>query len=193
MQKKIAIVIIAAGSSSRLGQAKQLLPYKNTFLLGYVLEECLAAKVGDIIVVLGANRVAIASKIQNFECRTCYNPNWATGMGTSIACGIAEVAANPLDGAIIVLSDQPFFDRTLLHQLLAEQSLTNAPIVASKYQEGMGPPAFFAASLFPELQELQGDVGAKPLVKKYFDELAFIPFPKGNLDIDTEADLVHLV
>ena len=191
-KKKIALLVIAAGSSSRLGQAKQLLPYRNSFLLQYIIEECLASEIGKVTVVLGANQAQIAPKIAPLNCTICYNPDWAAGMGTSIATGIATLNSNEYQGTIIVLSDQPFFTRSLLHALLAKQVATQAPIVAAQYAKGMGPPAFFDANLFPELKKLKGDVGAKPVVQQHFEEVVFVSFPKGHLDIDTEADLIHL-
>lgn len=191
-KKKIALLVIAAGSSSRLGRAKQLLPYRDSFLLQYIIEECLASEIGEVMVVLGANQAQIAPRIAPLDCTICYNPDWAEGMGTSIAAGIAALNPNDYQGAIIVLSDQPFFARNLLHSLLEKQTETQAPIVVAQYAKGMGPPAFFEGTLFPELCKLKGDVGAKPVVKQHIDKVAFVSFPKGDLDIDTEADLIHL-
>ena len=78
---KIALLIIAAGRSARLGQPKQLLPFKNTFLLDYIINECQASEIGDIFVVLGANRELIEPKLNKiFLKKTFYNAHWANGM-----------------------------------------------------------------------------------------------------------------
>lgn len=187
-----AILIIAAGSSSRLGQPKQLLPYRAHFLLHYMVSECLAANLGAVFVVLGANKEQIAPRLATLDCSLLYNPSWEQGMGTSIACGMAHLANMNYKGVFVVLSDQVFFKKELLHQLIRKQATTKAPLVISKYTEGMGPPAFFTASLFDELSQLEGDIGAKAVVKKYAKEFALIPFEKGHLDIDTKVDLIHL-
>ena len=190
---KIALLIIAAGRSARLGQPKQLLPFKNTFLLDYIINECQASEIGDIFVVLGANRELIEPKLNKiFLKNTFYNAHWANGMGTSIACGISHIQCKNYDGAIILLSDQPFFTRDLLSQIVEHQEKTLARIIVSKYQKGMGAPTFFDKSLFEELSKLKNDIGAKPVVKRYLKEVMTVNFEKGNLDIDTVDDLKWL-
>lgn len=190
---KIALLIIAAGRSARLGQPKQLLPFQNTFLLDYIINECQASKVGDTFVVLGANRELIAPKLKKTCLKnTFYNANWANGMGTSIACGISNIQDKNYDGVIVLLVDQPFFTSHLLIQIIEHQRNTLAKIIVSKYQKGIGPPTFFDKSLFEELSKLKGDIGAKPIIRQYFNEIETVNFEKGNLDVDTIDDLKWL-
>ena len=91
-----------------------------------------------------------------------------------------------------MLSDQPFFTRDLLSQIVEHQEKTLARIIVSKYQKGMGAPTFFDKSLFEELSKLKNDIGAKPVVKRYLKEVMTVNFEKGNLDIDTVDDLKWL-
>lgn len=190
---KIALLIIAAGRSARLGQPKQLLSFRNTFLLDHIIKECETSNVGDIFVVLGANKELIEPRLnQSILKKTFYNPDWANGMGTSIACGISNIQNENYDGVIVLLSDQPFFTSNLLNQIIERQRNTLARIIVSKYQKGMGPPTFFDKSLLEALSKLKGDVGAKPVIKQHIKEIETIFFEKGNLDIDTIDDLKWL-
>jgi len=190
---KIALLIIAAGRSARLGQPKQLLPFKNTFLLDYIINECKTSNIGDIFVVLGANQALIEPQLnQSILKNIFYNSNWADGMGTSIACGISNLQDKNYDGVIVLLSDQPFFTNDLLKKIIEYQKNTSARIIVSKYQRGMGPPTFFDKSLFQDLSKLKGDIGAKPVIKQFFNEIETVDFEKGNLDIDTVDDLKWL-
>lgn len=188
---KIALLIIAAGASRRLGQPKQLLKYKKTYLLDYVIQASKASNIGDIYVVLGANYELIQPKI-DAEIPIFYNTNWSQGMGNSIAFGMQQLIQKDYDGVIIAVGDQPFFNKNILQKIIQKQSDTNASIVISKYQNGKGTPCFFDKKWFSELTELKGDIGAKPIIKKYNHQVKMIDFPKGDIDIDTMADLKYL-
>ncbi len=188
---KIAILIIAAGASRRLGQAKQLLPYKNTFLLDYVIQECKASKIGDIYLVLGANCESIQPKIDT-SISSFFNEDWPQGMGNSIAFGVQKIIHKNYDGIIIAVGDQPFFNRHILQSIINKMSETNASIVVSKYKNGKGTPCFFNKKLLTELTQLKGDIGAKPIIKKYKHQVEIVNFLNGNIDIDTIDDLKYL-
>lgn len=188
---KIAILVIAAGASRRLGQPKQLLPYKDTILLDYVIKECQASEVGDVYLVLGANRKQIEAQMSG-DFSVFYHQNWKEGMGTSIAFGIQQIDNQDYEGVIVCVGDQPFFRKELLRQIVKKRIQTNAPVIISKFKEGMGPPSFFEKSLFSELAQLKGDIGAKPIVKKYSHQKEIILFENGHIDIDAPDDLKYL-
>jgi molybdenum cofactor cytidylyltransferase len=185
---KIAILIIAAGASRRLGQPKQLVPFRDTFLLNQIIQECQASEVGTIYIVLGANAEQIQPRLSD-DLSIFYHKNWSQGMGTSIAFGIKQLISKDYDGVIIVLGDQPFFSSFLLKKITQKRTETNGKIILSEYEKGMGPPSFFEKSLFSELSMLKGDLGAKTMIKKYKEEVQRISFPKGYIDIDTPEDL----
>ena len=190
---KTAILIIAAGASRRLGQPKQLVPYRDTFLLNYIINQCLNSNIGDVFVVLGANRSQIEPKISSQQVTLIYNEHWSEGMSTSIGCGSSFIQNLDYEAVIVMLGDQPFFQSKLLKQIIEKQIATKARIVISNYDRGMGPPSFFNATLFDELAQLRGDVGAKPIIRKYFNEIERIAFPKGYIDIDNPSDLKYLL
>ena len=183
-----SILIIAAGSSSRLGQPKQLLPFRGKNLLSNTIDACRESKIGNIHLVLGANYESILNKTDTSSCHVHINPNWQDGMGKSIAFGIKQVKEN-IDGVIVSMADQPFLEKGHLKQLVQKQALG---IVLSKYEEGNGPPTFFSKDYFEELSNLSGDDGAKAIIKKHKSLIRFVPFPKGNIDIDRKEDLKFL-
>lgn len=185
---RFSILIIAAGSSSRLGQPKQLLLYKDGNLLSHTIDACRESEIGNIHLVLGANHEAILKETDTSNCQVHINPNWQNGMGNSIAFGIKQIKEN-IDGIIITMADQPFLKKEHLKQLIQKQS---SGIVLSKYEEGKGPPTFFSNDYFEELSNLSGDDGAKTVIKKHQSFVQSVQFPKGNIDIDTEEDLKYL-
>lgn len=190
---KIHILILAAGNSSRLGQTKQLLMHKGSSLLNRTIEECVKSKIGDITVVLGAKHESIKQQIIADNMNVVFNPNWQNGMGASLAFGLQSIDTKKLDGLLIVLTDQIYFESKVLKQILIKQKETNAPIVISRYQDGAGPPSFFESSLFDEISQLNGDQGAKSIVQKYKDEVAYVDFHLGDIDVDVPADLSRIV
>jgi molybdenum cofactor cytidylyltransferase len=191
---KVAILIIAAGASRRLGQPKQLVAYRNSFLLDYIIDECNASDIGDVFLVLGANKGLIEPQIDHSKIKTIfYNENWQNGMGASIACGISNIENLNYDAAIIVMSDQPYFNQQLLKDIVNQQQNTKSAIVISKYQEGKGPPTLFLKTLFSALKQLNSDTGAKSIIQKHKNKIAFIHFENGHIDIDTPEDLKHLL
>jgi molybdenum cofactor cytidylyltransferase len=190
MSNSCGIIILAAGLSGRLGSPKQLLPYKNKTLLQYLIDEAKATSAASIIVVFGANAAAIQTVLQTETIHITINDDWNEGMASSIRCGINELQKiNPaIDAAILMVCDQPFVTAALLNNLITKHQQTNKLIVTSSYDSTTGPPALFHKSIFPELLQLKGDLGARSIVMKYANEVVTVSFPKGNIDIDTVAD-----
>lgn len=185
----VAAIILAAGGSSRLGRPKQLLPYKGTTLLHHAVENALGSRCRPIVVVLGANAGECRASIADLPADIAMNENWQAGMGSSIAAGIAAITSmlEAPDAAILMLCDQPSLSPAHL-ELLADAFESGAGIAASEYGGSLGVPALFSRSFFSELAALDPSQGAKPLIAKYADRVAAIPFPAGDVDIDTPAD-----
>lgn len=187
---KIAILIVAAGESKRLGRPKQLVSYKGKTLLYHTIRECLETEVKDVYLVLGANKEEIETQIVISDCTVVYNENWKKGMGESIASGVKKIVEKEdYDGIIITVGDQPFLSSKILNRLIEKAKKEKKPIIISKYKEGAGPPSFFDKEYFSELMELSTDEGAKGVIKKYKEEVLFISFEQGDIDIDTPEDL----
>lgn len=188
MNPNVSVIILAAGSSKRLGRPKQLVQYKDSTLLGYSTDAALTADLGETIVVFG-ERDYLDYKSDK-RLKKIHNPDWKMGMGHSLAIGIAEVNENA-SGAIIMLCDQPFVSAELLQQI-AKAGLSEGGIVVSDYGTASGPPSYFDKKYFAELSQLEGDDGAKHIVGKNKNDVSKIIFSEGIIDIDTEEDLQNL-
>lgn len=186
-EKNIAIVVLAAGASTRLGQPKQLLRLGEKTLLAQICETALAVENQQVIVVLGAHCEAIKPAIEHLPVQVFTNEKWAEGMGGSIACGLAHLPENS-DAVLLLLCDQPFVTPDLLKKLLEKWRSAECLIVASAYGSSYGPPAVFDQKLIAELAGLQGQKGAKKLMEKYRENLELVDFPEGATDIDTVED-----
>ena len=199
MENKIChqtgIVILAAGSSSRLSRPKQLLQYKESTLLKNTISEALKVKNSFLIVVTGANHDLIAKELNLPEILFSFNSEWEKGMSSSIARGITEaLLVNPdCEQCILAVCDQPFVTSAVFENLISESKKTGKEIAASAYSETLGTPVLFHKKYFPELLALKGKEGAKKLIKKYAEDVVAVPFEKGNIDIDTEEDYNQLI
>jgi molybdenum cofactor cytidylyltransferase len=187
------IIILAAGSSSRLGTPKQNLIYKDQTLLQRAIETARVSECNPIIVILGANATVIRPTIQNSAINIIQNPDWQEGMASSIRLGIMELQRiePTITSIIVMLCDQPFVTPLLIDQLI--QTKSEKGIVACAYNKTIGVPVLFDAKYFSELLLLKGNDGAKKLLLKYPDDVATIPFPLGSVDIDTVEDYEKLL
>lgn len=188
MKEAFGIIILAAGSSSRLGTPKQTLVYKEHTLLNRMVKTALQTGCEQVVVVLGARAAGFLQECEGAQ--TVVNENWQTGMAGSVCCGLEFLTSRhpQLDGVIITVCDQPFITAAVLQQLLEAHQQSRLPIIASDYGGITGTPVFFHRSLFPELMQLEGDKGAKLLVQKNKERTGLVYFPLGKEDIDTAED-----
>lgn len=189
------IIILAAGESSRLGQAKQLLKYNGDTLLNHTIACAKLCNPKSVLVVLGAESDIIQKSILSTACHVIYNDAWSSGMSSSIRAGVSWIIRHHDDfaGIIITVADQPYLTGNLFSHLIAKHQNQQQSIVASAYGNGVcGVPALFDKRIISKLSELQGDKGARALIHNS-DDVGTVSFPKGNIDIDTKEDLAHLI
>jgi molybdenum cofactor cytidylyltransferase len=193
--QKTAILILAAGSSSRLGQPKQLLSYQHKTLLQNTIEAAQKVPAEKVLVILGDNHELISAGIGSTGVQSVYNEDWEIGMSSSIRLGLARllVEDTTLDAVILTVCDQPFITDKVFRALLAEARTSVRSIIASSYSGTLGTPVLFGRRYFEELALLEGTEGAKTLLIKYQDQVASVPFDKGEIDIDTPEDYNKLI
>jgi molybdenum cofactor cytidylyltransferase len=192
---KIGIIILAAGNSSRLGRPKQLLEFKNSFLLQNTISEALSVSNSNVIVVLGSNKDTIEKEINLSQTTMVFNPEWELGMASSIVCGLRKLLEQHPQSqrCIIAVCDQPFVTAKIFEDLINEHQKTQKGIVAASYAETVGTPVLFHQKYFDILLEIKGQQGAKKIINSFLVDTAAVLFEKGKIDIDTPEDYKKLL
>ncbi len=161
-------------------------------MLSYVVKECLASKLGEVLVVLGAEEEKMRAEIDTLNCMIIVNDNWESGQASSIACAAQSIDEESVEGVYVVLVDQVHFSKNVLKKIETERKKSDGEILVCQYQEGSGPPSFFHKSYLPALCKLSGAQGAKPIIKDNKSKVVQVKFPLGHLDIDFPKDLKRL-
>lgn len=194
-EKNIAVVLLAAGESSRMGRAKQLLPWANTTLLGNAIQSAKQSSAKHIYVVLGAKATNIKDAHNDANMRWVVNQDWKKGIGSSIASAASHILKTSIayDGILIMLCDQPLIDTVYLNELMDVFSKTDKRIVATTYKHGNGVPAVLDKIYLLELEKLTEDFGAKDIILKNLENVITLN-PKGKeKDLDTMQEYNKLL
>jgi molybdenum cofactor cytidylyltransferase len=193
--EKIGAIILAAGGSSRLGQPKQLLRFRNQTLLRRMVDAATTGGCSPVTVVVGAARERVLAELAETKEFLVENETWQRGIGNSIRAGLRGLlgAYPDVEAVILLVCDQPFVDANILSGLRAKNAETKKPIVASRYAQTLGIPALFTRDYFDELFMLDDDTGAKQVILSHRNDVAECLFPEGAIDIDTAADYERLV
>jgi molybdenum cofactor cytidylyltransferase len=193
---RVGAVVLAAGSSNRMGEAKQLLPLASGTVLGRTLENLLDANVDEIVLVLGSSAETIRQRIADSpmkNLRILVNPEYGHGMATSLRTGLA-VLDKKIDAALIVLADQPFIRAETFDRIIDQYRKSDAQIVIPMFQGVRGNPVLLDRCVFHEVMALQGDIGCRAIfgnhldgiVKAEVDDIGIL------LDIDSKDDYERL-
>ena len=191
---KESVIILAAGSSSRLGQPKQLVEVEGIPLLLKSTLAALDASYSQVVVVLGANANEHKKTIAHLPVEIITHTEWKNGMGSSLKAGLQHILKFKPDtnAVVIMVCDQPLITSTHLAALRDLYYNYLKPIIASRYNETIGVPALFDHSLFPELSDIKDSQGARAVIASHSGSVETIDWPEGQLDIDTPDDLTLL-
>lgn len=184
---KTAVVILAAGKSSRMGRTKQLLPIGNKTLLALAVESAIQSIADKTYCVLGAYSEVIQKSIEQYPIEIIMNTNYHLGLSSSIVAGLNHIEYKHYDSLVIMLADQPKVDTQYLNKLIDESHKQPSKIIASSYSGISGVPAVFPKIYYKELLNLKGDKGAKAFLNSA--EMEIIQIDSIPLvDIDTADD-----
>ena len=174
-----AAIILAAGSASRMGSLKQLLPYGNGTLLTHSIQQAQQAGFDRIIVVVGAESERVRSSLSGQPVEIAFNENWEVGMGSSIAAGMQRFrTAEPLLPVLgILLADQPAVSAAHLLAMREQLESTARAAVAAQYANRLGVPALFREELYALLAALPPESGAKYLLRDSGAAVSAFPCP----------------
>jgi molybdenum cofactor cytidylyltransferase len=189
----VSAVILAAGTSTRMGTAKQLLRLDDRPLLQHVLDNVRASGVKEIVLVLGFAVEDIRREINLQNVRVVLNERYRQGMGTSLKAGLSAVDSQSA-GALIVLADQPFVRPATLDLLMAEHHHSKAQIVIPTYRGFRGNPVLLDRSVFAEVMALDGDVGCRAIFGDHLGGIVKLVVDDAGilLDIDRKSDFEAL-
>jgi len=193
LDRPFGAVVLAAGQSLRLGRPKQLVEFRGEPLVRRATRAAVEAMLEPVVVVIAPAAEAVRAAVAGLPVEVVENPLWASGMASSLRAGVARVRAlaPAAAGVTLIACDQPLVDAAHLQQLLAERRRTGRPVVASEYAGVRGVPVLMGAEILDEVGALEGDTGARDIVRRDPARVAAVPFPGGELDVDTAADLAR--
>jgi molybdenum cofactor cytidylyltransferase len=188
-----AALVLAAGTSTRMGAVKQLLELDGRALLQHVLDSVRNSVVDEIILVLGHAADTIERELELRSVRVVLNENYRRGMGSSLKVGLSAVNAEA-EAALIILADQPFVRPATFDQIIAERQRSGAQIVIPTYRGFRGNPVLLDRSVFPEVMALDGDIGCRAIFGNHIGGIAKLPVDDVGilLDIDRRDDFEAL-
>lgn len=188
----LAAIVLAGGSSVRMGRPKQLLPFGESTILRQVIGTFLRAGIAATYVVVGHRGEEVGAHIADLPVRVLTNPRYAEGMGASIRCGIAALDPRT-DGVLIALGDHPAVRPETIRELSTRLEDSPRGILVPTFHGWRGHPVIFRRARWPALRDLRGDVGGAGILKAHPDDVLEVPVadPGIILDVDTEGDLRH--
>jgi molybdenum cofactor cytidylyltransferase len=191
IHERTAAIVLAAGSSDRMGRPKQLLEWRGKPFIRTVIETALAAGLDPVRVVLGAHHAEVRAVIQDLQVEIIHNTDWSQGQSTSVRAGVAHLDVS-VGGAVFFLVDQPQIPATLVRKLVEHHATTLAKITAPLVAGERGNPVLFDRATFQDFENLTGDRGARVLFRKY--KIDWVPWhdERPLLDVDTHLDYEKL-
>lgn len=188
--RRTAAVLLAAGNASRFGTAKQSLLIDGVPMVRRAAMAALDAGLSPVIVVIGAHGDAVEHSLGGLPVQLTGNPDWASGMGSSLALGVrTAVATETLPHEVLVmLTDQPGILAAELNAMIEAHASAPERIRAARYEGHLGPPCLFPRAYFDELIAMDGTSGARRLLERHADCVDAHDLPSAAFDIDTPAD-----
>ncbi len=164
----ITVVVLAAGTSSRMGQHKLLLPLAGKPVITWSVLAASASQAREVLVILGRDAVAVQEALPPGRYRALINKRFERGQGTSLALAASSTSPEAR-GLLVLLADQPFMDTDSIdHVLLAAEREPDRIIMGSVNGQA-GHPVYLPRRLFADLRALSGDVGAREIIARERD------------------------
>lgn len=191
VHERIAGVVLAAGGAQRFGEPKLLKPWKGEPIVRHVVKTALVAGLTPVVVVAGDHLVEFHEITADLGAAVVHNPVWQQGQSSSLKAGLSALPGNS-GGVVFFLGDQPQIPAGLVRSLVEAHAASLASIVAPLIDGQRGNPVLFDCRTFPELMELSGDVGGRPLFARH--PVEWVPWYDSSalLDIDTLDDYWRL-
>ena len=188
-ERVIVALVLAAGSSRRMGRPKQLLELGGRPLIRRAVEQAAASRVERVLVVVGPQRAAIERALAGTGARLVDNPDHLSGLASSLRAGLRALD-DDVEAVVVLLGDQPFQGSEVIDRLIEAYRSGGCPIVAPLYAGQRGNPVLFDRSVFPELERQQGDQGGRRVLEADPSRVATVAFDSDEpqRDLDTWDD-----
>jgi len=192
-KSRVGGILLAAGTSSRLGRAKQLLDFHGKPLVRQVAERALASRLQSLHVVVGYQANEVRTALAGLKVEIIDNAGFQSGQSTSLRVGLLSFPQT-LKAAMVLLVDQPFVDTQIIDQLIGLYEESGALIVAPEFKGRRGNPVIFDHQLLPEILTIVGDTGARDVIARHRDHLVTLALTSEQpfLDVDTWDDYQKL-
>jgi len=185
--RPVAAVVLAAGSSTRMGRNKLLLDVGGEAVVRRCVRVALTARLDPVLVVLGHEADAVRAALASLPCRFVMNPRHADGMNGSACAGIAALPPD-VGAAVVLLADMPFVDVHMISTLMAQRR-GGAALILSEYDGVVAPPTLVDRSLFAEMASEAGRGCGKRLRRRHPNRSATVKWPAAALaDLDLPED-----
>ena len=182
-ERGVAGIVLAAGSSTRMGRNKLLLDVGGESLVRRAVRLAGEAGLDPVILVTGRFREAVEREVEDLDCAPTFNPDHETGIQTSVACGVAAVPAD-CGAAVVMLSDMPFVTARMVRTLVERYAETDAPLVVSRYGEVNAPPILYGRGLFGEVSRMRAGCG-REVVRRHHAQAVQVEWSVDRLrDLD---------
>ena len=186
----IAGVVLAAGTSTRMGQNKLFLKLGDETVVHRAVRRAAEAGLDPVFVVIGHEADRTRDAIGALQCTTVLNPDYEAGVNSSLRAGIRAVTETSARAAVVILADMPFVTSAMIRILIDEYRGSTAPLVVSDYEGVNAPPVLYDRSLFHELEVSEGQGCGKHVVKRHRDEARSVAWPATALaDLDVPDDV----
>jgi len=184
----IAGVLLAAGGSRRFGSQKLVSMLGGVPLVRHAATT-LARSTDALVIVLGHEAEAVRAALSDVDAVVVENPDWSQGLSSSVKCGVAALPAG-VEAIVVALGDQPRIDPLVVRSLIECWRAGGKPIVSARYRGERGHPVLFDRAVFPQLEMLRGDVGARTMFEQSPDLVAYVDVDSEvPVDVDTATDL----
>lgn len=190
---RVTGVVLAAGSSSRLGQPKQLLTFRGKPLLQHAVDAMESSGLYDVVLVLGHRAEEISDAVQiGSGTRTVYNPDYLLGQATSLRVGLAA-AGERSDAVVVILGDQPAVDGLAVRRVVEAYLDTGGRVVQATFEGKPNHPTLFDRRVWAELEAIEGDQGAREVLRRHPDWIVKVEMDRElPQDLDTWEDYERL-
>ena len=188
----VAGILLAAGTSSRMGKNKLLFELNGESVLRGAARRALAGGLSPLMVVLGHEAEKSRAELSGLPCRIVINPDYEQGINSSVKAGISALPAGT-QATVVMLADMPFVAAEMIEGLIDRYRESEAPLVISDYEGVNAPPMLYDQCLFAELLTMTGEGCGRQVVRRHREEAEVLSWPASALaDIDVPEDYTRI-